>query len=450
MPGDIDEPILLYKGPFSLVGVEPSEPPFVGDIRFLWKPTPRIQVRGERELGTADLLNTFMAEPSNDLWVEYPTVVLPSSTVIPGQPAEPSGGASGKVGTTYVNQALGSQEFGDSTDLDRLTFLVPNGWLALDGHGICDGENLMRLWHGRTSLVAGDWTITLDARPELQISDFQRELTNIGGHYISHIGEIRRSDQSRFTASEALQGLEIVRLAFSIALGRNSNCILPVGWQDDIAIWTQWCARPIDPYRQVSSWLDESIANKQVSQLLASMMNYCADPYRREVVRYATSYYVTANFDLDVELAVAVPVSGMQLLAYYRFVEDRETLTSKEFDALKGKTEEQIRRLLDDCQIDTTIPPHFTQLSSFAAALPSGFTGRRDGLGVVVYLRNRITHPTKQKPGKWGIYGWAEASMLARHYLALTILNTVGYQGEERSPLTGSSRIGQVTPVPWA
>jgi hypothetical protein len=45
-PAGTDEDVLLYQGEFSLPGDGRA---FRGDIRFRWRPSPRIEARGERD-----------------------------------------------------------------------------------------------------------------------------------------------------------------------------------------------------------------------------------------------------------------------------------------------------------------------------------------------------------------------------------------------------------------
>lgn len=448
VPSELNEPILLYRGSLAFEGSDSSDPPYDGDIRFVWTPAPGIQCRGERDLHVTDFNHVLQFDQPNAVWVERPTVVLPSEVPIPTQPDSEKGDWSKQPGTASVDERLGAQDVGTAVELDRLTFLIPNGWDSMDGQAICDPQDLMRFWHGRFKASAAGWELVVDSRPETHSHEFRRELRSRGGHYITHIAQLDRTDGAPFEGTSALEILEAIRLALSLAVGRTVNCVLPVGWRGTEAVWTRWSAPPIDSFRSVQSWLDVTIASEQLSHLFERMIAFGEDAYRRDVIRYAVSYYVTANFDVDVELATAVPVSGLQLLSFYRFVELQGTLSAKEWNALD--TGSQVRRLLDECRIDTAVPAGFNELQAVVSRLPAGFRGNRDALGAIIYLRNKITHPTKKRPGEWSLYEWAEASMVARHYLALAVLNTIGYEGKEHSPTGTSRRLGQVTDVPWA
>ena len=73
------------------------------------------------------------------------------------------------------------------------------------------------------------------------------------------------------------------------------------------------------------------------------------------------AYYVSSNNDVTVELTTALPTSGLQLLAYYRFVSGPNASYSKGGWNAKT-TEEQIRLLLDDADIDTNVPNHMSDI----------------------------------------------------------------------------------------
>lgn len=157
---------------------------------------------------------------------------------------------------------------------------------------------------------------------------------------------------------------------------------------------------------------------------------------------------MAANVDVDVELAVGIPVSGLQLLAYYQFVTRQGLYSKGKWDDLK--TEAQLRLLLIDVQADLAVHPHFTHLTAVRDRLALA-GAHRDALGVVVRMRNIVTDPTRHKPADFSVYEWAEAGMHARYWLCLAILRTVGYHGQIAEVLGATPRgTGQVRNVPWA
>lgn len=208
-----------------------------------------------------------------------------------------------------------------------------------------------------------------------------------------------------------------------------------------------WRSAPVDGYRDASHWLDETTSYRQVGDAVSRVLAFTASPVNRESLRYATSYYVAANVDVDVELSAGVPVSGLQLLAYLRFVTERGTYSRTKWEDLK--TEEELRLLIEEIGIDTSVPAHFRHLTNVRDRLASNGP-LRDALGVIIKMRNVVTHPTRDQPGVFSVYEWAEAGMLARYWLCLSLLNTVGYQGQIAEIMQPQPRYpGQLQRVPW-
>lgn len=353
--------------------------------------------------------------------------------------------------STQVQQTLG-----DGSALDRLTFLVPNGWNVWHGGNICDAEEPDPYWPGRIVAQAKGWWITIDRRRDAHEAHW-RNLRDTGQSGVTHIGQLKRQDGSTFTTEDSAPVLRALRLAFSLAVGRAVGPLLPVGWRQEAPVWTQWRRERIDSVRPSGQFLDRYAGHTQVAELIERVVDFCDIDDRMEVLQYAVSYYITATYDADDELRVALPVSGMQLLAYRRFVEERQSFTNNQWadlgkaDSLgRGQTECEIRRLLDDCNIATGLPSQFANLQKVSAALPALKDGSpRDALGCVISMRNKIIHPTKALPSTWDAYQWWEAASYAVDAFLLSILNTIGYTGQYRSAVATNVSTGVTNPVPW-
>ena len=141
-PLGIDEDVPLYRGMFCL---DDDDRPFRGDVRFRWLPTPHVEARGSRETAFEDLHRLFATEPGT-LWVDASTVrVSHEEDRLPAQP--PADDARPQQQGHSISSRI-EQELGSRDGLDRVTFLLPNGWQAHDGLGICDPDDLSRLWSG--------------------------------------------------------------------------------------------------------------------------------------------------------------------------------------------------------------------------------------------------------------------------------------------------------------
>ena len=439
-PSGVGEDVLLYDGPFQRAN---DADPFNGSVRWRWSDRPRIEATGTRSTTPTALQQFFDGATGVSMWVDPDILILDLlNDRLPPQPD--SARPLAKNGHTVTLRV--EQQIGDGRNLERVTFLVPNGWQASDGLQVCDPDNLVQLWRGRLTATGHGWTVTIDRTGEMN-TEAWRELTGTGRSRFTHVGCLTRVDGSTFCGEQAFQALDRVRLGLNLALGRRTTCSLPVGWRGDAPVWGRWRSAPIDPPRPVSHWLDEPIAARQVSKVIELVLDFTIDALAYETLRTAVAYYVAANMDVDVELSVAVPMSGLQLLAYYRFV------TSGTYSRSQWKdltTEEQLRMLLTDINADLAVSPHFRHLDAVQARLASN-APPRDALGVVIKMRNVVTHPARDTPRTFSPYEWAEAGMHTRYWLCLALLHLVGYNDEIAAVMEAAPRwAGQRRPAPWA
>ena len=445
-PPGTDEDVLLYRGQFAL----PSDGRvFDGDVRYRWRPSPHVEVRGERATTPADLdaLSALLSGAGQEgRWVMPQTVLvsLPGGT-LPTQPRKffvPRG----LTERSFYQERI-EQHLGDPAVLEEVTFLVPNGWTGHDGAGICDPDDPGLYWQGRTEAAGDGWTVTLDRYPVMDTAAWN-ELRNSGGHRFTHAGRLARADGSAFTGDEAFDALDRVRMGLNLALGRRVTCALPVGWRDARPVWCRWRSARVDGYREASQWLDDTTGCRQVGEVVSCVLDFTATPGDKDSLRHAISYYVAANVDVDVELSDSVPVSGLQLLAFVRFVAQRREYSRGQWEDMC--TEKQVRLLVEDIGVETPIPAHFNHLASAQSQLASTGAPPRDALGVIVKMRNIVTHPTRDQPGIFSPYQWWEAGMLARYWLCLSLLNTVGYQGQIAEIMQPQPHwTGWIRQVPW-
>lgn len=441
-----DQDITLYAGKFTFDGDDPDRP-YEGHVRFTWQPTPRVVAEGSRPFHPDDFAG--LVGETGPSWVTAPTIQLvgqgpgiPSPPAVQPGPPERAGGV-----TALSEQRLGDQTLGEPRGLEKVTFLVAGGWRAHDGRRICNPANRRQIWQGRLTASGGGWNVTVDSLPHAAGSAFWKEQKVKGGHAFTHVGELTRDGQASFDGDHAQDVLDALRVSLSFAVGRSTAGLLPVGWVDDEPRWTTWRTPPVDRIGSGDGWVDPLTANAQISELVGRVLDVWADPTIRDVVRYATSYYVTANVDVNAELIVAIAVSGLQLLGHDRFVTRGPYSNNQWKNDLN--TEGQLRLLLEDGQIPTAIPDHFDYLQAVAARIAEDDDAEADALSCVVRLRNQVVHPTRDRRSNWSIYQWAEAGFAALYFLERALLNRLEYSGVTRSRLRGpgDDRAGA---VPWA
>ena len=114
--GDIDEPILLYRGRFCTQADAPAEHAYDGDIRLSWLPTPRIEARGERDSTPGDVETLLNEMSATEIWQLIPQIYLPDTTGIPPAPSEEAPPRSSRAGTLSVGpMAVYPAEIGDGS-----------------------------------------------------------------------------------------------------------------------------------------------------------------------------------------------------------------------------------------------------------------------------------------------------------------------------------------------
>lgn len=418
-------------------------------VRWRWHPRPAIEIQGRRQSSPDDLKAIF--EDQQSVWMDIPVAVVdfPAGS-IPSPPAEiadPDAGGADYSFAGYLQQQLGDS----SRPLDRVSFLVPNGWNGSDGGGICDPQELTRAWRGRTEATGDGWIVTIDQCVEMTDAENWRELQSCAGYRFTHIGSLSRADHSTFTGIAAFHALERTKLGLELALGRRTGCVLPVGWYNNEPVWCRWRSGQIDGYRPLTSgihWLDTTIVHEQIANVLSLVLDFTADNANFEALRTARTYYVASNVDVDVQLSVSIPVSALQLLSYYRFVSQRGKYSRKKWNDMA--TETQVRLLLDEIETDVSIRPYFKHLDAASKRLAASSGNTKDALGVVVKMRNVVTHPTRDIPADFSPYEWAEAGMHARYWLCLALLNTIGYDSDIAEIMQkGPPWTGQLRKPPW-
>jgi hypothetical protein len=447
-PGEINEPILLYRGHFAvLAGEGTPDRDCDGEIRLSWLPTPRIEVNGEYWPDPGHIEAFLDSGTGTRIWHQRLHVRLPDSAEIPQPPTEEAPPWSREPGTAYLGQAeIYPPQIGDGAKLTKVTALLANGWDGL-GTMAADPADRRHTWFGRATARGGGWLLDIDALDPNR-EDLAR-LCRSGGYGATHTLSLKRADGSPFTGQDAMQALDAIRCALSLIVGRRADAVLPVGWQYDKPVWAWWTAGRVEGFREPGSWLDGSIGGFQAGEVIGRFLERWQDGLSRDTLRYATSYYVQA-LALGVELGTAAAVSGLLLLAYSWLVEEKQLYTKKDWGKLRPETESQIRALLrmSDCRINTAMPTAFVHLAAVAKQLATGGPVR-DGLGCVIRLRNDVIHPTRSKRTTWSAYQWAEGYGLAVHFLELALLAYIGYRGRIHPRISANRWLGYTEDVPW-
>lgn len=441
--------IPLYAG--RLAFADRIDRPYDGNAYFTWQPTPRIRMRGARNSSSEELNELFaQGDSSSGMWRTRPSLVVGLiDGEIPQPPLIVSEKGAEHPGDLHVEEDVHA-ELGDGSRLEEVTFLVPNGWRAQDASMVCAPEAPENSWQGRTTVTGDGWTVHFDLLPGVTHEKW-KELKGIGGYSFTQTGRIARTDGGCFNSTEAKSVLQRIGFGLSLALGRRTPCLLPVGYLRGIPMWALWATAPVDPVRSSSDWLESTCTAKQIGELISNVLSFTSVESNLQSFKNALAYYIAANVDVDVHLRAALPISGLQLLTYYSFVTVGPHTPGewkRMVPAVKG-TEWEVRKLLEAMEITLAVPRHFKNVAAVRRRLARN-DSQTDVLGTVIKMRNVATHPTKQQYDDYSVYEWAEAGLLANYWLCLALLYMVGYQGNVAAVLQPRYRNpGELRGVPW-
>ncbi|MGY1495696.1 hypothetical protein ACW4TU_03470 [Streptomyces sp. QTS52] len=359
--------------------------------------------------------------------------------ILPGVPRDIGGG--------WSNGAM----FGDSEA--RLTRILVHWFNLPNWHGpVALIEKTPRgehEWPGRWLLKANGWKITLDVRPDYRQA--WRELHKTDVYVMTHIMEVRRADGAAFTADEADSLLTALHVGISFALGRWAAPMLPVGEDnDEQVVWEQWRTAFCDPARPNSDgwWYDQD--HESLGDFLSLVIDAFADPDKLTPLRFQMMYAISSMRSRDfVEPRIIMGTAGLEHIMWQSLVLSG-ALTEREYK--RRPAHDLLRTVLRGAQIPVDINPDLLPAAAqYAADVKARENKEVDGADVVTWVRNRLVHPQESQERVYGLDGLTrDAWLLARQYLVLLILNSLGYNGSYRDLTRIRGWVGDVSPVPWA
>jgi len=468
--GDEADGIPLYMGPFELDGHE-----WVGDIKFDMQRQPEALAsgsRGHESISDFDVKGIEAFFESGPRWVEAASLELPGVETVPEPPIKTSdverpAYSDPAAGHWMSGQVIGPAQVGDGSQLSTLTFLVPNGWHISDGLPVC-GEG--RTYWGATVVEVDGWIVRLEPRPDTSTKKVRDHQRNTIAHVLTHVGEIRRADGSRFTSAEAEEAIEVLGFAMTLFTGRNTACVLAVGWAGGQAVWSEWGqARTIRRREGSLDWFDTMDGSASLSELIRCCFMAARDSARWTVVKLAAGYLLSAHTS-TVQMRVSLPVAAINLLADNWFTSFADDGDRKSNGVMRDMgAVDKYRLFLAAMHLSSAVPPHFERLEELrkqivkmqqaqpgppASASDSNASPLKkpesvDAVKCVIALRNKVEHPKRSSREDVSIQQWAEAGFFATDSLLLGILFMLGYNGTYLGLSANRRGAGSGIPVPW-
>src|SRR6266571_2243036 len=240
-----------------------------------------------------------------------------------------------------------------------------------------------------------------------------------------------RTDR-RSPAREANPVLAAMQIGISFALGRRVAPMLPVGLGSNGAVlWEEWRPSFCDPGRGagVGWWYEQDHA--ALSEFLKLLVSAFTDPDRRERLWMQMVLAITAmGAPGYLEHRIMVGFSGIEHLLCQQLVLSGR-LTDESYR--KADAANKLQNVLAAASIPAGIDGALQSAIVNLATAKKADGMNLDGVGAVVWTRNRLIHP---KAGKLEAYQYSgllvEVWLLLRHYLVLLILHSVSYQNSYR------------------
>lgn len=298
-------------------------------------------------------------------------------------------------------------------------------------------------WHGRRTIDAPPWQLTLDARPDLHDAylEAKRSYTSVLTHTLS----IRRLDGELFSADDAERILSDVHVGLSFPLGRWAAPILPISLSADGSVVASfWGAVHADtPGMDADRWWPEwhpEFLDDYLPRLIAA----AEDPGERDRLWFWITSSLATSQKAYLEQRITTALAAIEYMAYVDEVLSGEK-SEEEFRHKRDNAPKRIRRRLIKAEIRLGIDQvRCPELAAFAE------TENWDGPKAITRVRDEVVHLKDRRildgPGS----PLPNAARLASRYLDLLILHRLDFQGHtrDRTKLTGYE--GESDPVPWA
>ncbi|MED7951987.1 hypothetical protein [Streptomyces sp. BE303] len=336
-----------------------------------------------------------------------------------------------------------SAEAGDpDTPLQRIVAQWMNLPLSV-GNGHLEEKTAagVRRSNGRSLIEVEGWTVTIDQRFDL--SAVLRTAADDTQSVLTHVMELKRTDDKPFSVAEGRDLLECLRVSLSFGFGRKVAPVLPVGYgADGIVAWEQWFSPLVDSARTSGmEWLFDASPD-DCADLLSCAVRALSDRSLMGTTRLQMAMATQAVSTGFVEQRILAAAPVLESLAWSRLVLGG-LMTRRQYRDCHA--EDRLRYLLDSAGVPTTIDAaELPALAQYAAAK------RIDGPTAVTRIRNHLVHPEVLADDLYAHKGLAaEIWRLSLHYVTLLLLHSIGYRGSYQRHLKLDGWVGDTEATPW-
>ncbi|WP_330331005.1 DUF5958 family protein [Streptomyces sp. NBC_00536] len=225
-----------------------------------------------------------------------------------------------------------------------------------------------------------------------------------------------------------------------------------IEWFEALSPEGQWGTLHCDPARKHSSGWWDLWELDTLGRLLDGLVPAMADPVSGEALRLQISYAITAIRDQGfVEQRVMIGAAGLEHAMWQRLCL-RGVLTRAEYKNTRlWPAHEKLRKALREINVEVSIDRgRLPAMASFVDEMRRRTGQAWDGPAVVTKVRNHMVHPEEDQKELYRIPGLVtEVWLLARHYLSLLVLESLGYRGTHQNLSRMHGIAGEVEDTPW-
>ncbi|AKB82513.1 hypothetical protein MSBR3_1935 [Methanosarcina barkeri 3] len=292
-------------------------------------------------------------------------------------------------------------------------------------------------------LEADNWIIELkpSGKSEMNFEKLKKE----GGYCLTHIGHLRKKDNTLISGKEAAHMLSMLYYFFSFAKGNWCNPVCAVGVNSSDRVWESWSSPKESCSSAKGSWFDEH-HSEQLENIFPGFMNLWVSEDWKETFQKVIYWYIISNTS-NIDAGVILTQSALERL----YSEHFKANSSRNINAAKK---------LEDLFCDLNIPIDLTDNTPKLKKLAEDVNDQIDTKKLdkntkwinapiaLTKMRNYLVHPRNiYEPLKFGS-AIHDSWNLGLWYLELSLLRECGYLEDYRNRLI-PRWVGEVEKVPW-
>jgi len=292
----------------------------------------------------------------------------------------------------------------------------------------------------QVELKADGWNVKIKSLPNTYKTI--ETLNKIGGYGLTHIGCLKKEDDSYFNGKTAIDMLKALRLFLSFSKGTWCTPHLAAGFDNKgNKVWESW-SNPEESWKDPISWFAPRHC-EQLANLFPGFMAKWKSERWRDTLEEVIYWYLISNCS-NSDAGLILTQAAFERLSFEYAAVNKKLISEDGFKNKSFRASDRLRLLFSSLDIPIDIPASLPELKKFAKInqfkwidAPHAFTD----------LRNSLVHPYHKPRGNIGKV-IVDAWDLGLWYLELALLRICNYSGTYFNRIA-SGWVSGVESVPW-